>query len=332
MNPADSLAGKRVVNLPARGIGATTVQRIAELEEEAGGFLSACRIALQRELLRTNAADKVASFVRLIDSFRERLETVPFPRLTAQIIEESGYGPMLRDNGGSEARERLQNLEQLLTGMEERAASGATLLEYLEQVALVSDLDAYDTVADRVTLMTLHSAKGLEFPYVFMAGMEEGLFPHARVDSSDIEEERRLCYVGMTRAMSKLYMMHALRRRVFGDFQVNPPSRFLEEIPPERVRAVGAAERPERRASLGAASWRAARMRIDAAEEAEREPRVVYEGEEGLRIGSRVRHGTFGVGTVRRVEGAGEKQKVTVVFGSVGAKKLLLKFAGLEPV
>jgi DNA helicase-2/ATP-dependent DNA helicase PcrA len=161
------------------------------------------------------------------------------------------------------------------------------------------------------------------------------LFPHARVDSSDIEEERRLCYVGMTRAMRKLYMMHALRRRVFGDFQVNPPSRFLEEIPPERVRAVGAAERPERRVSLsaarGAASWRAARMRIDAAEEAEREPRVVYEGEEGLRVGSRVRHGTFGVGTVRQVEGAGEKQKVTVVFGSVGAKKLLLKFAGLEP-
>jgi len=332
VNPADSLAGKRVVNLPARGIGATTVQRIAEVEEEAGGFLSACRIALQRELLRSSAADKVLSFVRLIDSFRERLESVPFPRLTAQIIEESGYGPMLRDNGSSEARERLQNLEQLLTGMEERAAGGATLLEYLEQVALVTDLDAYDTVADRVTLMTLHSAKGLEFPYVFMAGMEEGLFPHARVDSSDIEEERRLCYVGMTRAMRKLYMMHALRRRVFGDFQVNPPSRFLEEIPPERVCAVGAAERPERRASLGSASWRAARMRIDAAEEAEREPRVVYEGEEGLRIGSRVRHGTFGVGTVRRVEGAGEKQKVTVVFGSVGAKKLLLKFAGLEPV
>jgi len=335
VNPADSLAGKRVVNLPARGIGATTVKRIAEIEDEVGGFLPACRVAVERELLRPGAAEKVSGFVRLIESFRERLATVPFPRLTAQIVEESGYGPMLRENGSSEARERLQNLDQLLTGMEERAAGGASLNEYLEQVALVTDLDSYDTGADRVTLMTLHSAKGLEFPYVFMAGMEEGLFPHARVDSADIEEERRLCYVGMTRAMRRLYMTHALRRRVYGDFQANPRSRFLEEVPPERVRALGGGERPdraERRAPLGAAGWRAARARIDAAEESEREPRVVYEGEEGLRIGSRVRHGTFGVGTIKQLEGVGEKQKVLVVFRSVGSKKLLLKFAGLEPV
>ena len=156
---------------------------------------------------------------------------MPYPQLTARLIEECGYGPMLREDGSAEARDRLQNLDELLKGMEESAAMGRTLPDYLEQVALVSDIDAWDGGADRVTLMTLHTAKGLEFPMVFMLGMEEGLFPHARVDDADIEEERRLCYVGMTRAMKRLVLTHALRRRVYGDAQMNARSRFVDEIP-----------------------------------------------------------------------------------------------------
>jgi DNA helicase-2/ATP-dependent DNA helicase PcrA len=345
VNPADSLAGKRVINLPVRGIGAVTVQRIVEVEDLAGGFLPACRVALQRDLLRPAAAEKVAGFLLLIDSFRERLERLPFPQVAAQVIEETGYGPMLRENGSSEARDRLQNLEQLLTGMEERVATGASLQDYLEQVALVTDLDSYDTSSDRVMLMTLHSAKGLEFPYVFMSGMEEGLFPHARVESSDIEEERRLCYVGMTRAMRRLYMTHAQRRRVYGDFQANPRSRFIDEIPPERLEMFGGTVRTAPRSTSRTSSWSSQSVRVPAGwqeeetngrrvvyEDESDEPRVVYEDQEGLRVGSQVRHGTFGVGTVKRLEGAGEKQKVTVLFRSVGAKKLMLRFAGLEPV
>ena len=198
-------------------------------------------------------------------------------------------------------------------------------------MALVTDLDAYDGGADRVTLMTLHSAKGLEFPVVFMTGMEEGLFPHARVADDDIEEERRLCYVGMTRAMEKLYLTHALRRRVFGDFQSNPRSRFVDEIPPQLLHEVGnAARRWELRAAAdgdvpSGRSPRPRRARCASSTTTTTTPRG------GLRVGAKVRHATFGVGTVQRLEGAGEQQKVTVLFGSVGRKKLLLKFAGLEP-
>ena len=340
VNPADSLSTKRIINTPARGIGPGTVERIAELDEEAGGLLAACRLALERELLKPQQGERVRGFSAMIDGFRARLSEMSYPQLTARLIEESGYGPALREDGSAEARERLQNLDELLKGMEESAAMGRSLEEYLEQVALVSDIDAWDGGADRVTLMTLHSAKGLEFPVVFMVGMEEGLFPHARVDDSDIEEERRLCYVGMTRAMKRLILTHALRRRVYGDVQMNPRSRFIDEIPPELVEAIGQPARPAvpqwrlpSRQPTFAAAQRAAsrpeRIEVAGGDDGER-VRIVYD-EDGLRIGSRVRHGTFGLGTVKGLEGAGEQQKVTVIFQSVGAKKLLLKFAGLEP-
>jgi DNA helicase-2/ATP-dependent DNA helicase PcrA len=214
--------------------------------------------------------------------------------------------------------------------MEEYSGSAKTLEEYLEQVALVTDLDTYDGRADRVTLMTLHSAKGLEYPFVFMTAMEEGLFPHARVADDDIEEERRLCYVGMTRAMEKLYLTHARRRRVFADFQSNPRSRFVDEIPPPLLHEVGSAAR----------RWELARQQIEMGRRSQpaaaREVRVEYDTEDGpggasLRVGTRVRHASFGVGTVQRLEGSGEAQKATVLFASVGRKKLILKFAGLEP-
>lgn len=327
VNPADSLAAKRIVNVPARGIGTVTVERIAACEEDAGGFWPACRRALEHDLLRAGAADKVEAFVNLIDSFGAQLSALPFPQLAHLIIEKSGYGAMLREDESEEARDRLQNLDELLKGMEEHAASGQTLQDYLEQVALVTDLDAYDGQTDRVTLMTLHAAKGLEFPIVFMTGMEEGLFPHARVADDDFEEERRLCYVGMTRAMKKLYLTHARRRRVYGDFQFNQPSRFLDEIPPPLVQRIGEDSPPPSKA-LRQPPKESRRGATDPDDDG---VRVVYEGEDGLRIGNRVRHNSFGIGTIKGLEGAGPSRKVTVVFRSVGTKKLMLKFAGLEP-
>ena len=336
VNPADSLSAKRVINTPTRGIGAATVERIAALEEEAGSFLAACRLALEREQLKPLQAEKVRGFVSLIDGFRARLGELPYAQLTARLIEESGYGPMLREDRSLEARDRLRNLEELLKGMEEHADTERTLESYLEQVALVTDVDSYDSTADRVTLMTLHSAKGLEFPIAFIIGMEEGLFPHARVSDDDIEEERRLCYVGMTRAMKKLYLTHALRRRVYGDFQANPRSRFLDEIPVALLEPIEGAGRPAPAAAMRFAMPRSTggdfageRIEIAGDDDGER-VRVVYD-DDGPRVGTRVRHGTFGIGTIKRLEGAGEQQKVTVLFRSVGAKKLLLKFAGLEP-
>jgi len=324
VNPADSLSAKRIINMPARGIGSVTVERIAELEEEAGGFLAACALALQRGVLKTAAKEKVEGFVALVESFREALAHTPYPQLTAHIIEASGYGSMLRDDPTELARDRLQNLDELLKGLEEFAGGEKTLHDYLEQVALVTDLDNYDQRADRVTLMTMHSAKGLEFPVVFMTAMEEGLFPHSRVADDDIEEERRLCYVGMTRAMKKLYLTHARRRRVFGDFQFNQRSRFIDEIPPLLLHEI-----ETRRPSPSPRHQPELFGRVASVPQ-HGEVHVVYD-DDGLRIGSRVRHTTFGVGTVQRLEGRGEQQKATVLFRSVGSKKLVLKFAGLEP-
>ncbi|WP_027716527.1 ATP-dependent helicase [Desulfuromonas sp. TF] len=335
-NPADSLSARRVVNVPPRGIGAATVGKIAEFEEEAGGFLAACLIALERGEIRGAAANKVGGFVAMMDGFRGRLDRIPYPQLTAEIIEESGYGAMLREERTEEAKGRMENLNQLLAGMEEHYGSEGSLQEYLEQIALITDLDSYDPSLDRVTLMTLHAAKGLEFPVVFMTGMEEGLFPHSRSgDGGDeVEEERRLCYVGMTRAMEKLYLSHARRRRVYGDYQFNPPSRFLAEIPAAALdRGPAPALHKPAVHNLASIFEQLAPSPLEGEPEDffEEEVRMVAEAEEGLHIGSRVRHIKFGIGTVRRLEGSGDNQKVTVYFSTVGPKKLLLKFAGLEP-
>jgi ATP-dependent DNA helicase UvrD/PcrA len=376
VNPADALSAKRIVNVPARGIGAKTVERIATLEQEAGGFLPACSLALQRGVLKGAAANKVSKFVELMADFQVKLTELPFPQLTAEIIEASGYGPLLREEAEGamaegerqEAKGRLENLEQLLAGMEEHQSTDRTLQDFLEQVALVADLDAYDSNHDRVTLMTLHAAKGLEFPVVFMTGMEEGLFPHSRSgeDSAELEEERRLCYVGMTRAMDKLYLSHSRRRRIYGDFQYNSPSRFLAEVP---LRLLEQDEQPTLRhaashnlASVfdeagtsqaashnlaavfdqsGASSTDSHNLAsvfeglapepMDADDFFDDEVRQVAEAELGPRLGQQVRHAKFGVGTIRRLEGSGDKQKVSIYFRTVGLKKLLLKFAGLEP-
>lgn len=353
INPNDSLAVRRIINVPARGIGNTTVERIAAFETESVGFLSACRLALEHNALKGAAAKKVATFLALIDDFTAKLERLPYPQLMAELIDASGYGPLLREEAGGaltsdgrqEAKGRLENLEQLLAGMEEHAAGGS-VHDYLEQIALVTDLDKYDATQQRVTLMTLHSAKGLEFPVVFMTGMEEGLFPHSRSGDmgEDLAEERRLCYVGMTRAMQKLYLSHARRRRVYGTYQFNPPSRFLAEIPlelladfePEAagIKTPATGHNLASLADLVTSDDPVPQVKEKASVVQRKEPS--YEDSRsdagGLQLGTQVRHVKFGIGTVRRLEGSGDKQKVIVYFNSVGSKKLLLKFAGLMPV
>ena len=334
-NPADSVSARRIINVPPRGIGAVTVAKIAAYETEAGGFLSACRMALDQGALKGAAAGKVLAFVELIETFRQRSATTPYPQLTAELIEETDYGPQLRQERTDEARNRIENLEQLLAGMEEHYGREGTLDDYLEQVALITDVDSYDPSLDRVSLMTLHAAKGLEFPVVFMVGMEEGLFPHSRTSGmdEDLEEERRLCYVGMTRAMDKLYLTHARRRRIFGDYQFNPPSCFLQEIPTEflaRTNPTGL-HRPASHNLASLFDQPAPEIAEEDAFADEEDVRMVPDAEDGLRLGMQVRHVKFGVGTVRRVEGQGENQKVIVYFHRFGPKKLLVKFAGLEP-
>ncbi len=359
VNPADSMAVQRIVNTPSRGIGAATLGKIAELQAQAGGFLPACRMALESDLLGAAPARRIKAFVAMMDDFSKRMERLPYPQLMAEILQETGYAPILQEEAQqaltTDSREvakgRLANLEQLLAGMEEHASAAGSLQDYLEQVALMTDLDQHDPSIERVTLMTLHSAKGLEYPIVFITGMEEGLFPHSRSANGveDLDEERRLCYVGMTRAMTRLYLSHARRRRVYGTWQFNSPSRFLADIPVhllagQQNESVVRTSKPQSTTSHNLAALadlvapEEAEVSAQAVESRSTEPTrqsspvaVSRADDGGLRLGARVRHLKFGPGVVRRLEGSGDKRKVTVYFNSVGTKKLLLKFAGLIP-
>jgi DNA helicase II / ATP-dependent DNA helicase PcrA len=261
------------------------------------------------------------------------------------VMEESGYLTRLKESRDEEDAERLENLEQLLAAMEEFCEKNpdAGLSEFLEQVSLVSDLEQGEQGKPSVTLMTLHAAKGLEFKAVFMIGMEERLFPHVRAldDLDGMEEERRLCYVGMTRARERLYLLNARRRYLFGQDQSNPPSRFLKDIPGELLDEEGTnggngyrTDRPFGQTSAIRQEYASSHNLAAAAEfRPDNEVEIVPEPEDEygeVFVGMKVRHAKFGLGTIRKIEGSGEAQKAIVWFNSAGPKKLLLRFAGLE--
>lgn len=336
-NPADEISLKRIINVPARGIGATTVDRIAALAGRQGSsFYAALQVAGQGGVLAAGPQGKVAGFGALLEHFREVSGMAVLPELARTVMEESGYLTRLKESRDDGDAERLENLEQLLAAMEEFTEKNpeAGLSEFLEQVSLVSDLEQGESGKPSVTLMTLHAAKGLEFRAVFMIGMEERLFPHIRAldDLDGMEEERRLCYVGMTRARERLYLLNARRRYLFGQEQVNAPSRFLKDIPAELLNEEGSDRGGEPSGAYATpypAHNLAAAAKFSQSNDIEIIPEPPDE-HEGAFIGMRVRHGKFGVGDIRKIEGTGEGQKVIVWFTSVGPKKLMLRFAGLE--
>ncbi len=339
-NPADEISIKRIINVPPRGIGHSTVDRIDEIAAAQGLiYFDALRAAAGSSALSTGPRSKVAAFVRMIDDIIELSGNLQLAELAAKIINDTGYSTRLKEERTAEAADRLANLEELLVAMEEfsRGGDDAGLSQFLEQVALVSDLERNDAGKSSTTLMTLHSAKGLEFPLVFIIGMEEKLFPHARSleDPEQMEEERRLCYVGMTRAREKLFLTNARRRRIFGQDQFNQPSRFIADIPKELLESDESVSAPR---EWGAVSRSPAYLpqghnlaSVFASEEMNyNEVEMVPDDSEDVYIGMKVRHAKFGAGTIRKIEGFGDSQKVIVWFGSVGPKKLLVRFAGLE--
>ncbi len=360
-NPADEVSLKRIINVPPRGIGHATIDRINEQAFRDGTtFYDALLRATTGGLLTAGPKGKVADFVRLLETFREQSASLPLAELASRIIQESGYSVKLQEERSEESQDRLANLQELLVAMEEfdRTSEEKGLSAFLEQVALVSDLERSEAGRESATLMTLHAAKGLEFPVVFLVGLEERLFPHVRSldDPEAMEEERRLCYVGMTRARERLFLSNARRRRIFGQDQYNAPSRFLGEIPQELLDLEGETgsglwargserERVGSGTQEGLKEWGSTAASSTghnlAAVFAHAEPEepalaneveVVPEDTEEVVIGMRVRHAKFGVGTIRKIEGRGDDQKVIVWFNSVGPKKLLLRFAGLERV
>ncbi len=316
LNPDDPVAFRRVVNVPPRGIGQATVDLVEELARERGvGPGQALAAAVEEGLVPTRAARAVGAFAALVRGWQAAAESLPVRELLVRILAESGYAEARRAEG-EEGEERLENLEELLNAAEAFAASGGGgPREFLDRAALVSDQDAGPDRADVVTLMTLHSAKGLEFPAVFVTGLEEGVFPHhlSAADPDKLEEERRLCYVGLTRAMDRLVLTRSRVRRVYGtEGLFRPPSRFLGELP-------RAAERPAP----------AARPMPPAAPEARRyltpDP-----GEAPYRVGMAVRHAKYGAGAVTQVEGRGPAAKVAVRFAAGDTRKFVAALAGLE--
>jgi len=326
-NPDDPVALRRVLNVPPRGIGERSVEALEALalarSTTPWGALAA---AVDEALLPARVTAPLERFRTLVLELREELTQLSLRGLLSRVLEKTGYSAALAQDDHHEAQERLENLAELIQAAADYEAreDASGLAGFLDSVSLLSDIDQARGEAP-VVLMTLHSAKGLEFENVFLVGLEEGLMPHSRSlgDEHALEEERRLCYVGMTRAMRRLHLSWARSRQVFGQRRLTEPSRFLEEIPRDHLRRV----RSDRPGPLPLAAATGRRVAGTP-----RESRLAeLAAPPQLRAGARVRHPLFGVGTVVRCEGAGEELKVTVTFPAVGAKRLVARFAGLEP-
>lgn len=344
-NAADDLMVARIINTPKRGIGAATVGR-ASAYAEAGGIslFDACCEADRVPALSASAAKKVSGFAALIGTLRAEAETMKISELVRSVLERSGYMAELTAEDTDEARARTENINEFISKavQYETDAESPSLSGFLEEVALIADIDAVEDDDDRVLLMTLHSAKGLEFPSVFMSGMEEGLFPSQmsiRADDpeAEIEEERRLAYVGITRAKEELTFTCARERMLRGEMVTSALSRFVREIPREMVDSGEAAglSRIARMPSARTVSPRLTREYETGAvrsgvNETLRKAITQPLDPGSLTAGQRVRHVKFGEGVIREVSLSGRKHMVVVDFPSWGTKRLLAEYANLE--
>ena len=337
-NPSDDIAFARVVNVPARGIGQRTLDELTRMARasETSMFDAIGQIAVAKEegnelSLTPRAAKSLIDFRRLIEGLTEQRESVSLVELIDLVFERSGYKRYLQESS-DRGEDRLENIQEFRSAARDFLELGVeeALTAFLENVSLVSDVDSFEQKPDAVTLITLHQAKGLEFRVVFMVGMEEGVLPHQRSidtgDPAELEEERRLCYVGITRAMERLYLLRAFRRGFRGGSMPSIPSRFLADIPQELIVAP-----PRRTKSTSSAGWGGAAnsprppCRTDAAKGASATP--------GVTTGDKVRHAKFGDGMVMACVPSGEDFQATVVFGEEhGIKRLLLSFANLEKI
>ena len=348
VNPADEVSVKRVLNVPKRGVGDTTVARLdAYARAEGITFVEALRRADEVGVAGP-ASRGVAAFVTLLDELAALLSQGPGDVLQA-ALEASGYLAEMEAEHTVESAGRLENLGELVGS----AREFADVAEFMEQVALVADSDEVDGDDSRVILMTLHTAKGLEYPVVFLVGAEEGVFPHIRAltEPDELEEERRLAYVGITRARERLFITHAWSRTLFGSTQYNPPSRFAEEIPAELIESIGDRagrsggrvggrgsyrERERWRRRDDEEAWSEHRERVvEAALRAGQQPDAPQPSRVdalALHLGDDVRHATYGEGVIVDVTGQGERAEARVRFPDLGEKTFLLAWTPLEKV
>ena len=349
-NPLDGLSLKRIINVPSRGIGEKTIQKIEVFAREKGVSLyEGLRQAIREDWLPPGAKLKIKEFIVLVEEFRKDIGSLTLSQLSLSFLAKTEYLQRLKEEGTDEAFSKIENIDELINVMMglEQEEEKVSLENFLDKVSLVTDVDLYEDKGNRISLMTLHCAKGLEFPVVFIVGIEEGLLPHYRrgEEIEDMEEERRLFYVGMTRARQRLFLSRAEERSTFGVGRANLPSRFLDELPTDLIHHENKRGRMESLFSQEAFMVTLPEDRRDEFHDTEirmddlsqensysEGDRVVLtpEGFYPLKIGMQVRHRKFGVGKVKSVEGMDENQKATIVFGTVGSKRLKVCSAPLE--
>ena len=338
-NAKDDLAVRRIINIPKRGIGATTLSRVQEYATEQDiSFYDALKEAEKIPKLG-RAAVKIQPFVTMIQSLRSEQRSFSVSELLDDVIERTGYVQDLIAEDTDESRARIENIDELITKATtyDKESENPTLGGFLEEVALVADIDTVDPNQDHVLLMTLHSAKGLEFSQVYLAGMEDGIFPSYMTigseDPGDMEEERRLCYVGITRAMKDLTMTSVQQRMIRGQAQYNKVSRFIYELPREVVDMGHKIEKKEIKTEVPRNNTYAQMREAFRAKafqprqfEVKKADKLSYE------VGDTVRHVKFGVGIVKNIVEGGKDYEVTVDFDQVGVKKMFASFAKLKKI
>ena len=325
VNPKDDISFQRIINYPKRGLGDKTLQAITAKARQLRLSEYETVLSHRADLEVSRSATRLESFVALIEKYRSRASEMPVDLLTQELVEELGLINELRQEDEVIAQTRVENVEALIEGMAQyaRGDGEATLMNYLTEISLFTDLDAYSDAEDKVTLMTLHAAKGLEFDTVFIAGLEEGLFPLQRTitEPLELEEERRLFYVGATRARRELCLSSAATRYRFAEV-ASVISRFVGEIPRELVEESDFRSRP---------TWQGyARPAPQPAPATPEGVHYEYEGLEGLTTGRVVQHPTFGRGTVVAVDGYGESLRLDIMFAGLGLKKIMAKYARLK--
>lgn len=338
-NAKDDVAVKRIINVPKRGIGAATLGKVQDYADAYGiSFYQALRQADEIPTLGRGSA-KVRPFVEFIQKFRSQIEYLSVKELLEKLIEETGYVDELKAEDTDEAKARIENIDELISkaASYEDDAEDPSLSGFLEEVALIADIDSVEDSDNRVLLMTLHSAKGLEFPNVYLAGMEDGIFPSYMTivgdDPQDMEEERRLCYVGITRAMKELTLSAAQQRMIRGETQYNKVSRFIREIPRELVE-LGREPKARTITKMPEPSSSYARMRQTYQKTSFSPKQFEVKKSQGLSygVGDTVRHIKFGTGTVQAIVDGGKDYEVTVDFDKVGTKKMFASFAKLKKI
>lgn len=338
-NPADDLSFSRIVNEPKRGIGPGTLDKLRQAGQEMGWSLYETALNADATNLPSRAVNRLLDFSQMIENFRKMTEYLPITDLTEKILEDTGYQKALEKDRTLESQARLENLQEFYSVTQEfdqQEDDNKSLLAFLTDLSLLSPADDLEEGRGQVTMMTLHAAKGLEFPYVFIAGMEEGIFPLSRAaeDPESLEEERRLAYVGITRAEQALYLTRAMMRQLYGRTQANPKSRFLSEISSDLVQDLGATTgslsqtegtdkpRPGGRKTSGQQASGRTKQSVGA----------TGAEKEDWEVGDKVHHKKWGQGTIIEIKGSGSDLQLNIAFPDEGIKPLLASFAPIEKI